>query len=242
MSCPFWAQPAACSAGWYSVWRWESEGLSLLPCHAKNVYTLVYSPELLTSLSFHYSSLSFFLSFFLSLLRQHVRLLRQEDSEFLRANIPDTFLPFLDSAITHHNIVCASHLYDNITVTQLGELLQLDPKLAEKETSNLILKGVIKGSISQKEGIIFFKTGLFLPFVETSVYIHLVCSIFFFFLCSFRCLCVERMGRGHCFSLPWNHLLLWGHQERARRGIISVACHLLLTIFHSSAYSFFHTP
>ena len=97
-----------------------------------------------------------------------VRLLRSEDTELLQNSFPPSFLSFLSLAVTRHNIVCVSHLYANITIEQLGALLQTDPRTAEKETASLIMHGIISGSISQEEGIISFKSCLNVSFVSCS--------------------------------------------------------------------------
>ena len=106
-----------------------------------------------------------------SSLRHRVRLLRKEDQEGIEAELPATFVPFLESAVLNHNILCASTLYDNVTVTQLADLLKTDPKVAEKAAAALIIRGAIKGSISQMDGIIYFKTGLlfFFPSLSSSL-------------------------------------------------------------------------
>mmetsp|Transcript_11246 Transcript_11246/g.13285 ORF Transcript_11246/g.13285 Transcript_11246/m.13285 type:complete len:397 (-) Transcript_11246:32-1222(-) len=62
----------------------------------------------------------------------------------------------LERAVTEHNLLSASNLYKNISINQLGSLLQIEPAKAEKIAARMISEDRMKGSIDQVEGIIFF--------------------------------------------------------------------------------------
>ncbi|XP_064115333.1 COP9 signalosome complex subunit 4-like [Macrobrachium nipponense] len=55
----------------------------------------------------------------------------------------------LDRAVTEHNLLAASKLYNNITFTELGALLQISPAKAEKIASQMITEGRMNGYIDQ---------------------------------------------------------------------------------------------
>lgn len=61
----------------------------------------------------------------------------------------------LDRAVTEHNLLAASKLYNNITFNELGSLLQITPASAEKIASQMITEGRMKGYIDQV-GVAFF--------------------------------------------------------------------------------------
>ena len=55
----------------------------------------------------------------------------------------------LDRAVTEHNLLAASKLYNNITFKELGALLQISPDKAEKIASQMITEGRMNGYIDQ---------------------------------------------------------------------------------------------
>lgn len=55
----------------------------------------------------------------------------------------------LDRAVTEHNLLAASKLYNNITFPELGALLQISPAKAEKIASQMITEGRMNGYIDQ---------------------------------------------------------------------------------------------
>ena len=55
----------------------------------------------------------------------------------------------LDRAVTEHNLLAASKLYNNITFSELGALLQISPAKAEKIASQMITEGRMNGYIDQ---------------------------------------------------------------------------------------------
>lgn len=66
----------------------------------------------------------------------------------------------LENAITKHNLVAASKVYNNIRLEQLAELLGLASSAeAEALASSMVSKGQLEGSIDQIEGIIEFSAG-----------------------------------------------------------------------------------
>ena len=64
----------------------------------------------------------------------------------------------LDRAVTEHNLLAASKLYNNITFTELGALLEVDPLRAEKIASQMITEGRMNGSIDQIDSIVHFES------------------------------------------------------------------------------------
>lgn len=67
--------------------------------------------------------------------------------------------PHLAQSIMMHNLLAASKVYDNITFSQLGELLGVSPDEAEDTASNMIVEGRMAGTIDQIGGCISFASG-----------------------------------------------------------------------------------
>ncbi len=65
----------------------------------------------------------------------------------------------LSRAVTEHNMLCASHLYKNIELEQIGHLLGVDKIKAEKVAARMIGEGRLQGQIDQVEGYIYFHNG-----------------------------------------------------------------------------------
>jgi len=65
----------------------------------------------------------------------------------------------LDRAVMEHNLLAASKIYNNITFSGLGALLDLIPGAAETMARRMIEQGRLKGSIDQVEQLIWFDTG-----------------------------------------------------------------------------------
>lgn len=63
----------------------------------------------------------------------------------------------LDRAVFEHNLLSASKLYNNITFDELGALLEILPKKAERIASQMITEGRMNGYIDQIDGIIHFE-------------------------------------------------------------------------------------
>ena len=64
----------------------------------------------------------------------------------------------LERAVTEHNLLAASKLYNNITFVELGALLEVDPLRAEKIASQMITEGRMAGSIDQIDSIVHFES------------------------------------------------------------------------------------
>lgn len=64
-------------------------------------------------------------------------------------NFNPTGSTILDRAVTEHNLLAASKLYNNITFPELGALLQISPAKAEKIASQMITEGRMNGYIDQ---------------------------------------------------------------------------------------------
>jgi len=66
-------------------------------------------------------------------------------------------LTVLARAVSEHNLLSASKLYNNITVAELGQLLGVDADQAERTAAKMISERRMKGSIDQVERIINFQ-------------------------------------------------------------------------------------
>lgn len=64
----------------------------------------------------------------------------------------------LDKAVLEHNLLAASRLYQNISISALGSLLGTDADRAEAYAAGMIESDRLSGSIDQIEGIIHFHT------------------------------------------------------------------------------------
>ena len=62
----------------------------------------------------------------------------------------------LAKAVTEHNLLSASRLYNNIGVQELGVLLGLDAEKAEEYAARMLEQGRLTGRIDQIDGVIFF--------------------------------------------------------------------------------------
>ncbi|TVU48064.1 hypothetical protein EJB05_07686 [Eragrostis curvula] len=72
-----------------------------------------------------------------------------------KALLPDRST-VLDRAMIEHNLLSASKLYTNISFEELGTLLGIDPRKAEKIASRMICEDRMRGSIDQVEAVIHF--------------------------------------------------------------------------------------
>ncbi|KAG6608525.1 COP9 signalosome complex subunit 4, partial [Cucurbita argyrosperma subsp. sororia] len=73
-----------------------------------------------------------------------------------QALLPDNFT-VLDRAMIEHNLLSASKLYTNISFEELGTLLGIPSRKAEKIASRMICEGRMRGSIDQVEAVINFE-------------------------------------------------------------------------------------
>lgn len=73
-----------------------------------------------------------------------------------KAKTPDGS-SILDRAVFEHNLLSASKLYNNITFEELGALLEIPPKKAERIASQMITEGRMNGYIDQIDGIVHFE-------------------------------------------------------------------------------------
>lgn len=64
----------------------------------------------------------------------------------------------LDRAVMEHNLLASSKIYNNITFSGLGALLDLTPGAAETMARRMIEQGRLKGSIDQVEKLIVFES------------------------------------------------------------------------------------
>merc|ERR1712002_832806 len=64
----------------------------------------------------------------------------------------------LDHAVIEHNLLAASKLYNNITFTGLGALLEIPPEKAERTASKMISEGRMQGHIDQIDSTVHFES------------------------------------------------------------------------------------
>jgi len=64
----------------------------------------------------------------------------------------------LEHAVIQHNLLAASKLYNNITFTGLGALLEIPPEKAERTASKMITEDRLKGNIDQIESTVHFES------------------------------------------------------------------------------------
>ena len=63
----------------------------------------------------------------------------------------------LDRAVMEHNLLSCSKIYNNITFSGLGTLLDLTPGAAETMARKMVEQGRLRGSIDQIERLIWFE-------------------------------------------------------------------------------------
>lgn len=69
----------------------------------------------------------------------------------------------LERAVIEHNLLSASKLYNNISFSELGALLQISSEKAEKVASQMICESRMNGYVDQIESIVHFETREILP-------------------------------------------------------------------------------
>jgi len=69
----------------------------------------------------------------------------------------------LDRAVTEHNLLSASKLYNNISFEELGRLLEIPASKAERIASQMITEERMGGHIDQLESVVHFETKDSLP-------------------------------------------------------------------------------
>ena len=70
--------------------------------------------------------------------------------------VGDDGLTVLSRAVSEHNLLSASKLYNNISVAELGELLGVGSDRAERTAAKMISEGRMVGSIDQVDGAVTF--------------------------------------------------------------------------------------
>jgi len=64
----------------------------------------------------------------------------------------------LDRAVIEHNLLSASKIYNNITFSELGSLLEITPEKAEQVAARMMVENRLQGSIDQIDKLIQFET------------------------------------------------------------------------------------
>jgi len=83
---------------------------------------------------------------FETLLQQHQKALTSDGSTIL------------EHAVIEHNLLAASKLYNNITFSGLGALLEIPPNKAERIASKMITEGRMQGHIDQIDSTVHFES------------------------------------------------------------------------------------
>lgn len=91
------------------------------------------------------------------------RMLRPQEAKSLERHLKphhQALLPdgstVLERSVMEHNLLAASAIYNNITFSELGSLLGIDSKKAEKVAAKMIVEERMKGNIDQIQGVITF--------------------------------------------------------------------------------------
>ena len=119
--------------------------------------------------TFHqYYASTCYLELFVSLVRYMERLLKKSEvvkfEESLMPHQKATLgngLSVLQQAMLEHNVLATSKVYNNIRLSELGVLLEIDADEAEKVAAQMISEGRLEGSIDQVEQILEFNAGKF---------------------------------------------------------------------------------
>ncbi|KAL8607348.1 COP9 signalosome complex subunit 4 [Nucella lapillus] len=75
----------------------------------------------------------------------------------------------VDRAVIEHNLLSASKLYNNISFTELGALLEIPPAKAEKIASQMITEGRMNGYVDQIDSIVHFEVRETLPMWDRQI-------------------------------------------------------------------------
>jgi len=92
------------------------------------------------------------------------RILDKKDQKNFEATLEDHHkaqvhggLTVLDKAVYEHNMLAASHIYKNIRIAQLADLLGVNETQAEDLARGMIQEGRMTATIDQVDGIIEFE-------------------------------------------------------------------------------------
>uniref|UniRef100_A0A0B7B012 COP9 signalosome complex subunit 4 n=1 Tax=Arion vulgaris TaxID=1028688 RepID=A0A0B7B012_9EUPU len=75
----------------------------------------------------------------------------------------------LNRAVTEHNLLSASKLYNNISFEELGSLLEIPPIKAEKIASQMITEGRMNGYVDQIDSTVHFEARETLPMWDRQI-------------------------------------------------------------------------
>lgn len=70
--------------------------------------------------------------------------------------IDDLVLTALDLAVSEHNLLLNTELYNSITFEKLGTLLEIPPAKIEKIAGLMVMEGRLNGKIDQENSMIHF--------------------------------------------------------------------------------------
>ena len=89
----------------------------------------------------------------------------------------------MDRAVIEHNLLSASKLYNNISFTELGALLEITPTKAEKIASQMITEGRMNGYVDQIDCIVHFegRSFVFSFFQRSPLFAGLITSVAVFY-------------------------------------------------------------
>ncbi|XP_025083416.1 COP9 signalosome complex subunit 4-like [Pomacea canaliculata] len=75
----------------------------------------------------------------------------------------------VDRAVIEHNLLSASKLYNNISFSELGALLEIPPAKAEKIASQMITEGRMNGYVDQIDSTVHFEARETLPMWDRQI-------------------------------------------------------------------------
>jgi COP9 signalosome complex subunit 4 len=68
-------------------------------------------------------------------------------------------LTLMERGVVEHNMIAVSRLYQSVYISELGRILGVDARKAEKIAANMIMDGSLNGSIDQVDGLLEFHQG-----------------------------------------------------------------------------------
>lgn len=94
------------------------------------------------------------------------QILKKDDLDLLEASLlphqqatNSEGFSLLQKAVMEHNMLATSKIYDNIRFSELGNILNLDPRRAEKIAAVMITEGRLRGIIDHTDGLLEFTEG-----------------------------------------------------------------------------------
>eukprot|EP01052_Picozoa_sp_SAG31_P025766 SAG31_NODE_2281_length_6022_cov_3.327706_3_plen_142_part_00 len=87
---------------------------------------------------------------------QKERIMRKADIDLLVSLVEPHQRDSVLTSVKEHNLLAASKIYLNISISELAQLLQITPDAAELVAAGMMKEGRLQGSIDQQESMISF--------------------------------------------------------------------------------------